>query len=220
VSATPQPQCRRDLVRIARGSRRCSRASVAVGVRVDDAAAARAGAILSGSLGQPSLQSRVASPSVSVSATPQPQAPGAILSGSCGQPSTQSAVPSLSASVEHAAAAHARIVLSDRVGQPSMQSARRSPSVSDVGHAAAADAGRDLVRIARAAVVAVGVPSRSGVRVGDAAAAAPGAILFGSLGQPSAQSAVPSRSVSTAIDRQRGRIARRRVPHAVVATHS
>ena len=55
--------------------------------------------ILAGSVGHPSWQSAVPSPSVSVSVTPHPQEPGASLPGSFGQPSRQSAVPSPSLSV-------------------------------------------------------------------------------------------------------------------------
>ena len=57
------------------------------------------GAVFAASLGHRSLQFAVPSPSLSVSATPQPQIPAASLSGSCGQPSLQSGVPSRSESV-------------------------------------------------------------------------------------------------------------------------
>ena len=72
------------------------------------------------------------SPSVSVSATPQPQIPGAIFAGSFGQPSLQSAVPSPSLSPVSATPQPQMpgAILLASLGQPSLQSAVPSPSVS------------------------------------------------------------------------------------------
>src|SRR5262245_59360614 len=56
------------------------------------------GSVFWSSDGQPSLQSAVSSPSVSVSGFPQPHCPGSTLAASFGQPSLQLTIPSRSVS--------------------------------------------------------------------------------------------------------------------------
>ena len=89
-------------------------------------------AILFGSFGQPSMQSRVPSPSVSApSGTPHPHWPALVLFGSFGQPSLQFGVPSPSLSVS--ATPHPQMpaaILFGSFGQPSFALQVPSPSVS------------------------------------------------------------------------------------------
>src|SRR5262249_39593433 len=78
------------------------------------------GTILLASFGHPSLQSSVASPSLSTSATPQPHEPGASFNGSFGQPSLQSNVPSPSLSASATPQPHTpATTLFGSFGQPS-----------------------------------------------------------------------------------------------------
>src|SRR5947208_13323603 len=81
------------------------------------------------------MQSGRPSPSLSVSALPQPHTPGMSLSGSFGQPSWQSAVPSPSVSVSGTPQPHwPGATFNGSFGQPSMQSGVPSPSVSTSGN--------------------------------------------------------------------------------------
>ena len=197
------------------GSRRCSPACRRRPCRCRPRRSRRRPARSSrGSLGQPSLQSAVPSPSrVGVG---DAAAAGARLRSwpaSLGQPSLQSAVPSPSLSVSATpqpqtpgATLRRRRSGSRRCSRPCRR--RRCPCPRTPQPQTPR---RDLGRVVRAAVVAVGVPSPSRVGVGHAAAAhARARSSRASFGQPSLQSAVPSPSLSASRRRSRRRPARLR----------